>query len=70
MNTQVRTKTRTRANEHANVKTEVSRGFTLTIGAVSGLIGSWAMAAFIGGMIAAGGPLEFAKSWFQAVLGM
>ncbi len=41
-----------------------------TIGVFACAIGLWAVASLIGGMIASGGPLALASSWFKAVFGM
>ena len=70
MTTTARTKTRTKTTEHANVAHEVSKGTIAAMSAVPSLIGIWAAACFVGGLINAGGPLALAKSWFQAVAGM
>lgn len=70
MTTTATTKTRTRTIEHANVAQEVSKGTIAAMSAVPGLIGLWAAACFVGGLVSAGGPLAFAKSWFQAITGM
>lgn len=70
MTTTARTKTRTKTTEQANVAQEVSKGTIAAMSAVPGLIGIWAAACFVGGLINAGGPLGLAKSWFQAVSGM
>ncbi len=34
-----------------------------------GLFGLWVVACVIGGLIEAGGPIGFIKSWFGAVMG-
>ncbi len=34
------------------------------------MVGAWALSCLIAGMIAAGGPVKLAMSWFQAVTGM
>ena len=70
MTTTARTKTRTKTTAHANVAQEVSKGTIAAMSAVPGLIGIWAVACFVGGLINAGGPLGLAKSWFQAITGM
>jgi hypothetical protein len=38
--------------------------------AVIFLVGIWAVAALVGGTVAAGGPLGLAKGWFSAVSGL
>jgi len=40
----------------------------LTVGIIA-LFGLWAVAALMGGAVAAGGPLGLVKGWFSAVLG-
>lgn len=70
MATNATTKTRTKATEITNVKMEAYKVMATATTAVSSLIGLWAVACFVGGMVAAGGPLRMAKSWFQALTGM
>lgn len=70
MTTTATTKTRTQATVNANVTQEISKGTIAAMSAVPGLIGIWAAACFVGGMINAGGPIGLARSWFQAVAGM
>lgn len=48
----------------------VSKGSLAVLGGVSTLIGLWAVACFVGGMISSGGPLALARSWFSAVTSM
>ncbi|MDW7774100.1 MAG: hypothetical protein SCH71_14535 [Desulfobulbaceae bacterium] len=69
-NTTVNTRVRTRAGEKANVTTEISKAGIYTVGVVSALIGIWGFAAFVGGMIASGGPLSLVGNWFKAVAGL
>ncbi len=40
----------------------------MTVGIIA-LFGLWAVAALMGGAVAAGGPLGLVKGWFSAVLG-
>ena len=70
MTTTAKTKTKAKTMEHANVALEVSKGTLVAMSAVPTLIGIWAAACFVGGLINAGGPFVLAKSWFQAVTGM
>jgi hypothetical protein len=49
---------------------EVSKNAIVGIGVISGIIGIWALACFVGGMISSGGPIALAKGWFAAVTGM
>lgn len=68
--TTVNTRVRTRASEQATASTEISKAGIYTVGIVSALIGIWGLAAFVGGMIASGGPLSFVGNWFKAVAGL
>ncbi|MEW6289841.1 MAG: hypothetical protein AB1545_08310 [Thermodesulfobacteriota bacterium] len=56
--------------ENAPAKVEVSRGAMFTLGAVPTLIGIWAAACFIGGLVSAGGTVELAYGWFKAIAGL
>jgi hypothetical protein len=38
-------------------------------GTVSTLVGLWAVACFVGALLATGGPLALAKAWISAVTG-
>lgn len=49
---------------------EAIMGTLGTVGAVPALIGFWSAACFIGGMIASGGPLAMATSFFKALTGI
>lgn len=64
------TKNRTRTTEQINERYEVSKGMTIAVSTVPGLIGLWAAACFIGALVASGGPFELARNYFQAVTGM
>ena len=64
------TLTRTRVNDQAQVGAEVSKGAIATVGVASALIGLWAVACFVGGMLASGGPLAVCRAWISAVTGI
>ena len=53
------------AGVDALTKTSIS-----VMAGVSALIGLWAVACFVGGMISSGGPLGFISDWFSAITGM
>jgi len=67
---QVKQRSTHRTAESAPAKVEISRGAMMALGAVPTLIGIWAAACFFGGLIASGGPIAMAKSWFSALTGM
>jgi hypothetical protein len=49
---------------------EILKGMAYAGGAfMVGILGVWAVTAFVVGMFAAGGPLSFVASWFEAVTG-
>jgi hypothetical protein len=56
--------------ENSQAGVEVSRGAMAALSVVPALIGAWAAACFVGGLIASGSPLALLKSWFSAVTGM
>ncbi|OQX18292.1 MAG: hypothetical protein BWK76_07890 [Desulfobulbaceae bacterium A2] len=37
---------------------------------MSALVGLWGLACLVGGLMAAGGPLELVRAWLGAVTGM
>jgi len=63
------TKTRTRTTDQIN-ENQISKGMTIAMSAVPSLIGIWAAACFVGAMVTSGGPLELAKNYFQAIIGI
>ena len=53
------------------VGTDILQG--TAVGAVvmtAGLIGAWAVSCLVSGIIVAGGPINLATSWFNAISGM
>ncbi|MFH1215105.1 MAG: hypothetical protein V1706_01245 [Pseudomonadota bacterium] len=56
--------------ENTQARVEVSKGVVIALGTAPALIGIWAAACFVGGLVASGGPLALIKSWFSAVIGM
>lgn len=57
-----------RENEEAGLDT-VSKVSLTFMGVVSAVIGIWAVVSFVSALTKAG-PVEFFRSWFQAVTGM
>lgn len=64
------TLTRTRTTEQTTTDIQVSKGALTALGVTSILIGLWAIACFVGGFVATGGPLGLAKAWISAVTGL
>jgi hypothetical protein len=56
--------------ENSRTGVELSRGAIFAVSVAPVLIGIWAAACFVGGLIASGGPLAMLKSWFAAFTGM
>ncbi|MFA6900231.1 MAG: hypothetical protein WC256_08500 [Desulfurivibrionaceae bacterium] len=48
---------------------QISTGALATFGTLSTLVGLWAVACFVGAMLATGGPLALASAWISAVTG-
>ena len=69
-NAAVNAKVRTRTGEKTTATAEISKASIYTVGVVSALIGIWGLAAFVGGMVASGGPLSFVSDWFRSVAGL
>ena len=64
--TKTRQKTRTQEASQSTVDT-VSRGMIGAMGGTSLLIGFYGIVSLFAGLVKAGGPIELAKTWFQAV---
>ncbi|HEB70480.1 MAG TPA: hypothetical protein ENI88_12815 [Desulfobulbus sp.] len=58
------------AKSSAQVQAEVSRGAVRALNIAGLLVGLWAAACIVGGMIAAGGPVALVKGWVSAVMGL
>ena len=71
-NTKVQTKTKTQSCTKANTQAqvEISKGAMFVVTSVPTLVGVWAAACFVGGLISSGGPVSMAKSFFSAVSGL
>jgi len=63
-------KTRSNTTTSVDTRAEVSRGAMIAVNTAGAVVGLWALASLIGGMVSAGGPLALAKAWFSAVAGM
>jgi len=64
------TATKTRTAEHALADAHVSKGALTALGTVAGVIGLWAAACLVSGMVASGGPISLIRTWFSAVTGV
>lgn len=72
-NTRMMVKTRTKSNVLVTdgVGTDILQGAVVGLGAMAaGLAGAWAVSCLVAGVIAAGGPIALAVSWFGAVTGL
>ncbi len=61
---------RTRVTEQSAAAVNVSKGALIALGVASVLVGLWAVACFIGGMIGSGGLFALAKAWVSAITGV
>ena len=62
-----RNRSRSVAQEKADPR--ISIGAVAVLGTISTLVGLWAVACFVGAMLATGGPLSLAQAWISAVTG-
>lgn len=62
--------TRTRATAQTAADIDVSKGALTTLGVASALVGLWAVACFVGALLASGGPIALARAWLTAVTGV
>lgn len=67
---QVKSKTRTNTKVNDQAQVEMSKGTMFVVASVPTLVGVWAAACFVGGLVASGGPVSMAQSFFAAVTGM
>ena len=67
--THTNTTAKTRSAAVDNVNVEISKAGINTIGIASGLIGCWAVACLVSGMIASGGPVTLVLNYVSAVIG-
>ena len=68
--TATNTITKTNTKTSVDTRAEVSRGAMISINTAGAVIGLWALASLVGGMVAAGGPVALVQAWFSAVTGM
>jgi hypothetical protein len=62
-------KTSTVTNTNSRVDEQIMKVGATVIGLTSGVIGLWAVACLIGGMVASGGPIALVTDLFRAVAG-
>jgi alkylated DNA nucleotide flippase Atl1 len=64
-----KSRNRTSSVVQATTNMQISTGALATFGTLSTLVGLWAVACFVGAMLATGGPLALASAWISAVTG-
>ena len=64
-----KSRNRTRSVAREATDTKISTGALTAFGAISTLTGLWAVACFVGALLAAGGPLALARAWISAITG-
>ena len=64
-----KSRNQTRSVAQETTETQISTGVLAAFGTVSTLVGLWAVACFVGALLATGGPLALAKAWISAVTG-
>ncbi|MCB2184577.1 MAG: hypothetical protein KQH63_21345 [Desulfobulbaceae bacterium] len=63
-------KKRSQTASREQVEFETMMGSLGTMGSIPAMIGLWAAACFIGGLIESGGPLSMASKFFSALTGI
>ncbi len=64
-----KTRTRTKAVTREATDIGISTGALTVFGTLSTMTGLWAVACFVGALIATGGPFALASAWISAVAG-
>ena len=64
------TKTNVSSRSDSKADVQVYTVGMATLGISACVIGLWAFASLIGGMVASGGPFALVGSWFKAVFGL
>ncbi len=59
----------TTSSAAANASTEISKIGIIAIGITAGIIGCWAVATMIAGVVNSGGPLDLVSNLFKAITG-
>jgi len=67
--------TMTKERVESQVRTDtaldvIGKSTIAVMGGASVLVGLWAVACFVGGLMASGGPVSMVQSWFGAVIGV
>ena len=52
-----------------NVSTEISKTGITAVAIIAGIIGCWAIASMIAGIVNSGGPIDLVASLFKAING-
>lgn len=69
-NIQAKTRNQVKATTTIETKVETSKGVMVAASVIPAVVGLWAVACFAGGLVASGGPLAMARSFFTAVTGI
>ena len=65
----IQAKTKGQVKVNTQVQADISTGAIVAASAIPAAIGLWAVACFVGGMVASGGPFSMIQSFFSAVSG-
>jgi hypothetical protein len=68
-NTTSMNRSRIASTTTTNVGAEISKTGITAVGIVAGVIGCWAIASMIAGVVNSGGPIDLATSLFKAING-
>lgn len=64
-----KSRTSTKSVAQETTDTRISNGALAAFGTISALTGLWAVACFVGALLATGGPIALAQAWISAVTG-
>jgi hypothetical protein len=62
-------RSRTATTTATEVSTEISKTGITAVGIVAGIIGCWAIASMVAGVVNSGGPVDLVVSLFKAING-
>ena len=68
--TRAKSKIEIESADNVDVKQEVARSTVWAVGAAPVLIGLWAAACIVGGLLASDGPVALVQKWMSAIIGM
>ena len=68
--TRAKSKIEIESADNVDVKQEVARSTVWAVGVAPVLVGLWAAACIVGGLLASEGPVALVQKWMSAIMGM